>query len=85
MMQSLIERSNENRIYDLERLAEGAPVTGDFKGNVTARWVTLGPSGEGKVTYNNKEYSTKPIGFVSVPKGTEVEMSFASGIYYTKF
>lgn len=81
----LIEISNANRMDDLERLAKGAPVTGDFEYSVTGRWKELGSMGEGIVIYNNKEYATKPIGFVSLPAGTEVEMSFASGIYYSKF
>jgi len=84
-IQNLVNISNDNRIADLERLAKGAPVTGDFDYSVTGRWKRLGDRGEGIVTYNNKEYATKPLGFVSVPAGTEVEMSFASGIYYSKF
>lgn len=84
-VQELVGISNANRSLDLERLAKGSPVTGDFESSVTGHWVRLGERGEGIVSYNNKEYITKPIGFVSLPAGTEVEMTFASGIYYSKF
>ena len=84
-IQDLVSISNTNRTLDLERLAKGSPVTGDFESSVTGHWTGLGSRGEGLVSYNNKEYVTKPLGFVSLPAGTEVEMTFASGIYYSKF
>ena len=57
----------------------------DFKGSVTGYWVRLDESGAGVVSYNNKEYVTKPIGFVSIPSGLEVELSYANGVYYSKY
>ena len=52
---------------------------------MTGSWVRLGDSGEGVVRYNNKEYVTKPLGFISIPRGQEVELSYANGVYYSKF
>ena len=86
MIDSLMELSNANRVFDLERRADGQNgLRGDFEGSVTGFWEKLGPLGEGLVKYNSKTYITNPIGFVSIPKGTEVELSYANGIYYSKF
>lgn len=81
----LIEVSNSNRILDLEERLSGVVIKGDFEGSVTGYWKKLGLNGEGVVGYQDKEYITKPIGFTSVPKGVEVELSYAKGIYYSKF
>ena len=85
MLDKLTQLSNSNRIIDLERRSEGNVLRGDFEGSVTAYWVRLGPKGEGIVSYNNKQYVTNSIGFVSIPAGTEVELSYANGMYYTSF
>lgn len=85
LLNSLIEISLANRLNTVERLTNGESVSGDFEGSVTGYWVKLGTRGEGIVNYNNKDYVTKPIGFISIPGGTEVELSFANGIYYSKF
>lgn len=86
MIESLREISLANRLNRLASLTEGAAqIKGDFEGSVTGYWIKIGDSGEGVVSYNNKEYITKPIGFISIPKGTEVELSYANGIYYSKF
>ena len=80
-----IESSLVNRLVDLERRASVVTIKGDFEGSVTGFWVRLGTNGEGIVKYNSKDYVTQPIGFVSAPVGTEVELSFANGVYYSKF
>lgn len=85
ILDTLLEISTINRFADLERRASDVTITGDFTGSVTGKWVKLGLRGEGVVSYNNKQYATKPIGFTSIPAGTEVELSFANGIYYSKF
>jgi hypothetical protein len=85
MINELINLSDTNRILDLERLSTGAAIKGDFDGSVTGSWVKLGERGEGIVSYNDKQYTTKPLGFVSIPAGTEVELSFANGVYYSKY
>lgn len=85
MLRSLIELSRANRFIELERRQKNVLIEGDFEGSVTGHWVKLGEMGEGIVSYNNKRYVTKPIGFISVPAGTEVELSFANGIYYSKY
>jgi hypothetical protein len=85
MQDQLKAISTSNRLVDLEFRASDITVKGDFVGSVTGSWIRLGDSGEGVVRYNNKDYNTKPIGFISIPAGTEVELSFANGIYYSKF
>lgn len=85
LLDSLIEISLANRLNTLERLTSGQSISGDFEGSVTGYWVKLGSRGEGIVNYNNKNYVTKPIGFMAIPGGTEVELSFANGTYYSKF
>ena len=79
------EQHDAARMIALEERARDEVVVGDFEGSVTGYWVRLGPRGEGIVRYRSKEYVTKPIGFVSLPRGTEVELSFAHGTYYSKF
>lgn len=85
MIEKLKQISEANRLIDLERRASDVTIQGDFVGSVTGIWVKLGDRGEGVVSYNGKEYKTKAIGFVSIPAGTEVELSFANGVYYSKF
>jgi len=82
---NLQQRSTANRIAVLQERATEVLIQGDFSGSVTGVWVKLGDSGEGQVKYKSKVYVTKPIGFTSIPKGTEVELSYANGIYYSKF
>ena len=85
ILMSLTQVSSANRIVDLEFRNSDTTIVGDFVGSVTGTWVRLGGNGEGIVSYNNKEYVTVPIGFISIPKGTELELSYANGIYYSKF
>lgn len=85
LLQSLLQRSNAERVLDLERRQKGNIIEGDFDGSVTGYWIRLAADGSGVVGYNRKEYVTKPIGFTSLPQGTEVELSHANGIYYSKF
>ena len=85
LLDTLQQLSLANRIDDLQRASEDEVVEGDFKGSVTGSWVELGNMGQGIVLYNNKRYVTRPIGFLSIPAGTEVELSFANGVYYSKF
>jgi hypothetical protein len=85
LLSSLVLRSTSNRLVDLEVRASDVTIAGDFVGSVTGFWVRLGANGEGIVKYNNKEYVTSPIGFISIPGGSEVELSYANGVYYSKF
>lgn len=85
LLDTLIEVSNTRRLYELERREEGSVIEGDFEGNVTGYWQKLDNTGAGIILYNRKEYVAKPIGFTSLPKGTEVELSHANGVYYAKF
>ncbi len=85
LLNSLINESNAMRILQLERLEKGNIIEGDFEGSVTGYWVRLNQDGSGVVSYSKKEYITKPIGFTSLPSGSEVELSHANGVYYSKF
>lgn len=85
LLNDLIGRSNAERVLQLERREKGSVIEGDFEGSVTGYWVKLSDSGAGVVSYNRKQYVTSPIGFTSLPAGTEVELSHANGIYYSKF
>jgi hypothetical protein len=85
LIDELKEISIAERIADVERRDKGYLIEGDFEGSVTGYWVKLDESGAGIVTFNNKQYVTETIGFVSVPKGTAVELSFADGTYFSKY
>ena len=85
LLNSLIDRSNAERMLEMDRRETGGYIEGDFEGSVTGYWVKLDLTGAGIVSYNKKEYVTKPIGFTSLPKGVEVELSHANGVYYSKF
>lgn len=85
LLDSLIELSIANRLVELEFRSSDVTIRGDFTGSVTGYWQKLGDNGEGLVEYNSKIYTTSPIGFTSIPKGSEVELSHGNGIYYSKF
>ena len=85
LLSDLVEISTVDRMLQLERIERGVVIEGDFEGSVTGYWVKLDENGAGIVSYNRKQYTTKPIGFTSLPRGSEVELSHANGIYYSKF
>ena len=85
LLSSLQEISVSERVVQLERLESNEVIPGDFVGSVKGTWVKLGSSGVGIVKYNDKEYKTKPLGLTSIKAGTEVELSHANGIYYSKY
>ncbi len=85
LIDSITAVSNANRVTDLQRLDRKDIIQGDFEGSVTGRWVRLAENGAGTVAYNGKEYVTKPIGFTSIESGHAVELSYAQGIYYSKW
>ena len=67
LLDSLLQSSKVSRIIQKERLEKGVVIEGDFDGSVTGYWVRLQENGGGVVSYNKKEYITKPIGFTSYP------------------
>lgn len=83
-LNDLLQLSNAERLAELDRRSQPA-VSGDFVGSVNGTWVRLDETGAGVVLYNDKEYFTKRIGFTSIPAGTDVELSFANGVYYSKW
>jgi len=80
-----IETNRAKREYQLMSYRNKPVIKGDFEGSVTGYWVRMDASGAGIVSYQRKEYVCEPIGFVSLPKNTPVELTFAHGIYYAKF
>ncbi len=85
LLDSLIQLSVTNRLVELELRSTDVTIRGDFTGSVTGYWEKLGDRGEGLVNYDGKIYTTSPIGFTSIPKGSEVELSYGNGVYYSKF
>ena len=85
LLDSVLSASNASRISDLDRLERKDVIKGDFEGSVTGRWVRLASNGAGVVAYNGKSYITKPIGFTSIEAGHAVELSYARGVYYSKW
>ena len=85
LFDDLLDISSAGRLIDLERLSADEIIEGDFKGSVTGKWVRLDSSGAGIVEYNSKHYVTKLLGFTSVPAGTSVEVTYANGVYYSKW
>jgi hypothetical protein len=85
LLDDILNIAEAQRLVDLERLDLKQQIQGDFDGSVTGRWVKLDSNGAGIVEYNSKQYVTKPIGFTSLSAGTAVEMSFAKGVYYSKW
>ena len=80
-----LQVNSTDRLVEVERREAGIKVSGDFEGSVTGYWIRLDPTGAGIVEYNGKDYIVKTVGFTSAVKGTEVELSYAQGIYYAKF
>jgi len=84
-IQDLIDIADMNRLAEVEARESGQLMSGDFSGSVTGTWIKLDESGAGVVAYGDKEYKTSKIGSASIPKGTSVELTFANGIYYSKW
>ena len=82
---SVSETAKAERVIALETRADGLQIKGDFDGSVTGVWQRLDQSGVGVVKYKGKDYKAKPIGFLSVAKGTAVELTYGNGIYFAKF
>ena len=80
-----MEMGAMQRALEVERRARGAEIKGDFEGSVTGVWMGLNKKGAAVVSYRNKNYVTIPLGLVSLPKGAQVELSYAKGIYYSKY
>lgn len=85
LLNQLIQLSVSERLVQLERLQSRETIPGDFEGSVRAFWVKLSDDGTAIVSYNDKDYRTKPIGLTSIRAGTEVELTHAKGVYYSKY
>jgi hypothetical protein len=85
LLSDTLNTALSSRVIELERRLQGSRPAGDFEGSVTGYWVKLNDQGVGIVDYQGREYKTRPLGFVSTAKGTEVELSYANGVYYSKF
>lgn len=85
LLDSVTSASRLARVADLDRLERKDVIKGDFEGSVTGKWVRLAENGAGVVSYNGKNYVTKPIGFTSIEAGHAIELSYARGVYYSKW
>jgi hypothetical protein len=85
LIEQIQQIQQADRVADVERRERQELVQGDFEGSVTGYWVKLREDGAGVVSYNNKKYVTKPIGFTSLPAGQAVELSHANGVYYSSW
>lgn len=85
LLSRTLNTASTSRIIELERRAEGSSPLGDFEGSVTGYWVELDNNGVGIVEHKGKRYKTRSIGFISLPKSTAVELTYANGVYYSKF
>jgi hypothetical protein len=85
LLDTLLNINQADRLAELDRRSSGQLIVGDFDGSVTGVWVQLAENGAGIVSYRNKNYTTKPLGFTSIQAGKEVELSYANGIYYSKW
>lgn len=71
------------RFGEIEERENGPDVKGDFEGSVAGSWVKLGGNGAGIVSYNKKQYTTRPLGFTSIAPGKSVQLTHANGVYYS--
>lgn len=87
LVNELMDNSRRDRLDFLEQWFDhGTQLKGDFEGSVTGIWQRFDSStGGGVVSYQNKEYLTKPLGFTALKAGTPVELTHVNGIYYSKF
>lgn len=85
LIDDLFETSKALQLVDLERIQNKEFIKGDFVGSVKGTWKKLAQNGAGIVTYNGKDYTTVRIGFTALAPGTPVELSFAKGVYYSKW
>mgnify|MGYP000158392908 CR=1 FL=1 len=85
LLSDLQQLSASERIIQLEKLDSDETIPGDFEGSVPASWVKLAEDGTGVVSYNNKQYRTRPLGLTSIPVGANVELTHANGVYYSKY
>lgn len=85
LLEALIEENAAARVVEIERRETGPATKGDFEGSVTGIWVELGESGLGIVSYNQKQYRTRPLGFTSIAAGQPVFLSYAAGVYYSNW
>ena len=85
LLSSTLDTATTSRVIELERRAQGSSPLGDFEGSVTGYWVELDRNGVGIVEHKGKRYKTRSIGFISLPRSSEVELTYANGVYYSKF
>jgi hypothetical protein len=85
MLEALLEENAAARVVEIERRETGPAIKGDFEGSVTGTWVKLNELGLGVVSYNQKEYITRPLGFMSIAAGQKIFLSYAAGVYYSSW
>jgi hypothetical protein len=73
------------RMVELERRANKETIQGLISGTVIAQWKELNEDGSGRVLYEDREFVVNPSGFISLPKGTKVQMTYGEGVYHVTY
>lgn len=85
LVDDLLEENAAARVVEIGRREAGPSIQGDFDGSVTGIWVKLDDLGLGVVSYKQKQYRTRTLGFTSVAAGQPVFLSYAGGVYYSNW
>ena len=81
----LLDISRAERIAAIENRKTGTLRKADFEGSVSGTWQGLDELGAGKVLHEGKVYTTKRLGFTSLFKGDQVQLSYLDGVYYSSW
>ena len=81
----LLGISRAERVAAVEDRKTGTLRKADFEGSVSGVWQGLDELGAGKVLYEGKVYTTKRLGFTSLFKGDQVQLSYLDGVYYSSW
>ena len=81
----LFDISRAERVAAVENRKTGTLRKADFEGSVAGVWQGLDSLGSGLVLYEGKTYKTKRLGFTSLFKGDQVQLSYLDGVYYSSW
>ena len=81
----LLDISKAERVAAVQSRKTGTLRKADFEGSVSGVWQGLDKLGAGRVLYEGKVYKTKRLGFTSLFKGDQVQLSYMDGVYYSSW
>lgn len=85
LMDDLYQSSVNNRLLEIQEREKKPMIKGDFEGSVTGTWVALNELGLGVVSYMDRLYLTRALGFTSISAGKPVQLTHANGVYYSSW